>query len=133
MDNVLIQLKYGTAIIGGAFTAVLGGFDLMLKVLTWFIVLDYFTGMVAAYITKQLNSRVGFEGICKKVLLFVPVALAYSLDSLMGEEILRNLAIWFYIANEGLSILENLGKAGVGIPRPLTAALEQLKDKDHAK
>ncbi len=101
----------------------------MLKVLTLFIVLDYIAGLIAAYIEKRLNSSVGFKGICKKILLFIPIMIAYALDAILNTEMLRSLAIWFYIANEGLSIIENLGRAGVPIPHPLLDALEQLRKK----
>ena len=103
-----------------------------LQVLVLFVVLDYITGLVAAYGEQSLNSRVGFKGIAKKILLFAPVAVAYWLDMLLGQEILRSLAIFFYIANEGLSMLENLGRAGVPFPEQIQTALEQLKgDGEH--
>jgi toxin secretion/phage lysis holin len=98
-----------------------------LQVLVLFVVLDYATGLVAAYEEQTLNSRVGFKGIAKKVLLFVPVAVAYWLDMLLGQEILRSLAIFFYIANEGLSMVENLARAGIPFPEQIQTALEQLK------
>ena len=127
MNNTLNIIKIGIAIAGGAITAAIGGWDMAMKVLVLFIVLDYITGLLSAYILRKLNSLVGFKGICKKILLFIPVMLAYALDNLLGSDILRNLAIWFYIANEGLSVLENLGKAGIPFPAQLTEALEQLR------
>ena len=129
MNNVLIWFKCAFAFIGGAITAALGGWDLALQVLVLFVVLDYLTGLVAAWYSKSLNSKIGFKGICKKVLLFIPVAICYALDQVIGQEILRSLAIFFYIANEGLSITENLGLCGVPVPVPLLDALEQLKKK----
>ncbi len=127
MSNFLVTLKYSVALVGGLLTALLGGWDVVLQVLVLFVVLDYITGLVAAYEEQNLNSRVGFRGIAKKILLFVPVAVAYWLDMLLGQEILRNLAIFFYIANEGLSMMENLGRAGVPFPEQVQTALEQLK------
>lgn len=127
MSNFLVTLKYSVALVGGLLTALLGGWDVALQVLVLFVVLDYITGLVAAYEEQNLNSRVGFRGIAKKILLFVPVAVAYWLDMLLGQEILRNLAIFFYIANEGLSMMENLGRAGVPFPEQVQTALEQLK------
>lgn len=127
MSNFLVWTKYSIALVGGLLTSLLGGWDMALKVLVFFVVLDYATGLVAAYGEQNLNSRVGFRGIAKKILLFVPVAVAYWLDMLLGQEILRSLAIFFYIANEGLSMMENLGRAGVPFPVQIQEALEQLK------
>jgi len=129
VENALVWLKWAAALVGGAITAALGGWDLALEILVLFVVLDYVTGLAAAWYEKKLNSHIGFRGIARKVLLFVPVAVAYALDQALGQDILRSLAIWFYMANEGLSILENLGRAGVPIPAPLKTALEQLKKK----
>ncbi|MCK9326419.1 MAG: phage holin family protein [Bacteroidales bacterium] len=133
MENVLIWLKWMAALAGGAITAALGGWDMMLQVLILFVVLDYATGLVAAWYEQKLDSRVGFRGIAKKVLIFAPIALAFALDRAMGQDILRSLAICFYVANEGLSVLENLGRASVPIPAPLRSALEQLKGKAEEK
>lgn len=129
MENALSYVKYGVTIIGGLLTGLLGGWDMALQVLVLFVALDYITGLAAAWYEKKLDSNVGMRGIAKKILLFVPVAVGYWLDIALGTEMLRSLAIFFYIANEGLSILENLSRAGVPIPAPLKAALEQLKDK----
>ncbi len=129
MNNVLTWFKCVFAFVGGTITAALGGWDLALQVLVLFVVLDYITGLVAAWYSKTLNSQVGFRGICKKVLLFIPVAICYALDQVLGQEILRSLAIFFYIANEGLSITENLGLCGVPVPAQLMGALEQLKQR----
>ena len=127
MGNFLVWLKWLVTLVGGLLTSLLGGWDMALKVLVLFVVLDYATGLVAAYGEQNLNSRVGFRGIAKKILLFVPIAVAYWLDMLLGQEILRSLAIFFYIANEGLSMMENLGRAGVPFPEQIQEALEQLK------
>ncbi len=122
-------VKAGIAGAGAAISTLLGGWDLALYVLVSFVVIDYFTGMVAAYCEKNLDSRVGFLGITKKIMLFIPVVMAVMVDRMMGTDILRTVAIWFYIANEGLSILENLGVIGVLVPPPLLKALQQLKQK----
>lgn len=129
MEGFLTWIKLIFALLGGAITAALGGWDLALQVLVLFVVMDYVTGLVAAWYSKTLNSQVGFRGICKKVLLFIPVAICYALDQVLGQEILRSLAIFFYIANEGLSITENLGLCGVPVPVPLMDALEQIKQR----
>ena len=122
-------IKAGIALAGGVLTGILGGWDIALQVLICFVIADYATGVAAAWINKELNSLVGFRGIAKKILLFVPVGIAYALDQLTGYEVLRSVAIIFYVANEGLSIVENLGNCGVPIPAVLARALEQMKDK----
>lgn len=129
MNNIITGIKVAFALIGGWITAVLGGWDTALQVLVLFVVMDYITGLIAAWSEKCLDSRIGFRGIAKKILLFVPIAICYALDQVLGQEILRSLAIFFYIANEGLSIVENLGRAGVPVPDALGEALEQLKKK----
>lgn len=123
------KVKWTAAIVGGTITALLGGWDIMLQVLVGFVVADYIVAIIAAVMNGELNSEVGFRGIAKKILLFIPVGVAYSLDRVLGYDILRNLAIWFYIANEGLSILENSSRAGVPYPPGLLSTLEQLKQK----
>ncbi len=123
------RIKWTAAIVGGTITALLGGWDIMLQVLVGFVVADYVVAVIAAAMDGRLNSAVGFRGIAKKILLFVPIGIAFSLDQVLGYDVLRNLAIWFYLANEGLSVLENLGQAGVPFPPGLLAALEQLKGK----
>lgn len=89
---------------------------MMLKVLVLFVMLDYITGIIAAWYERVLNSDIGARGIVKKFLLFVIVVLAYQLDQAIGHEIFRSLAIWFYLANEAISVLENVGRCGVPIP-----------------
>lgn len=128
MDN-LKYLKSGLAIVGAAFTAAFGGFDLMLHVLVGLVIADYVTGVIAAWYERTLDSGIGARGIVKKILLFMVVALAYQIDMAIGQEIFRTLAIWFYIANEALSIIENAGRCGVPIPAFLKTALEQMRSK----
>ena len=123
------RIKWTAAIVGGTITALLGGWDIMLQVLVGFVVADYVVAVIAAAMDGRLNSAVGFRGIAKKILLFVPIGIAYSLDQVLGYDVLRNLAIWFYLANEGLSILENSSRAGVPYPPGLLSTLEQLKQK----
>jgi toxin secretion/phage lysis holin len=129
MKKVIGYIKYAAAIICAAISTLLGGWDLSLCVLVVFVALDYVTGLAAAYTEQKLSSRVGFVGITKKIMLFVPIVMAFYIDQITGQEVLRNLAIWFYAANEGLSVLENLSRIGVIVPGWLTTALEQLKNK----
>ncbi len=101
---------------------------MLLKVLVLAVCLDYLSGMLAAYIERAWNSEVGFRGIAKKIFIFIMVALAYHLDLLLNMSLLRAAAISFYIGMEGLSILENAGRANLPVPKPLLDALEKLKD-----
>ena len=129
MDRTVKYTKPLIAVIGAALTVFFGGWDIMLQILIGFVVLDYVTGVAAAWYTKTLNSEIGARGIMKKILLFVVVGVAYQLDVATGQEVFRSLAIWFYLANEALSIVENAGRCGVPIPEFLKAALEQLRKK----
>lgn len=127
MDNVIEWLRWAGPVACGLIVGFLGGWDVALQVLIIFVVLDYITGVTAAYYEKELDSNIGFWGITKKIFLFVPVAVGYWLDISAGTEVFRSLAIFFYMANEGLSILENLGRIGIPIPSQLKAALEALR------
>ena len=124
---------------GGASSGVLGGFDGALGVLLCFMAADYLTGWAAALLGKSpktanggLDSKAGFAGIAKKGLMLVVVLAGALLDRALGAEqaVFRDMIIWFYLANEGLSLLENLALAGVPFPEKLRRALEQLKEKD---
>lgn len=120
-----------------AFTAGLcsfmwGGMDGLLYALVSFMVLDYITGCLAAVVKKELSSKIGFKGIAKKVLVMALVAVGHILDThiLGGGAFCRSAVIGFYIANEGISILENAGELGIPLPKKLIAVLKQLKSKD---
>jgi len=127
--EILSKVKFVLAVVGGLVTSALGGWDLALRVLIGFVVADYVTGLAAAWYECKLNSDVGLRGVAKKILLFVPVALGHWLDQIVGGEVLRSLAVWFYLANEGLSIIESLGRMGIPIPEVLLNALEQLQKR----
>lgn len=123
-------LQFYTATFATAITYFIGEMTPLLGVLMWLVVIDYSTGVFAAYIEKKLSSRVSYMGLARKVLIFVLVAVAHKLDiALNSPGFLRNLTIYFYIANEGLSLLENIARAGVPIPTPLKSALVQLKKR----
>jgi len=110
----------------------LGGWDVALQALVTFMVVDYLTGVLAAIKQRRLNSEVMFWGGLRKGIILLVVAIAVILDRLVGNEdpIFRTLAIYFYVAREGLSILENLGLLGVPLPDFLHRVLEQLNDKN---
>jgi len=123
------RVKWPVALCGGVVTAYLGGWDLMLTLLVGFVIIDYVVAVIVAAMDGRLSSKVGFRGIAKKMLIFVVVGIACMLDAALGQDMLRNVTIWFYIANEGISILENLGIAGVPFPRRLSDALEIIRER----
>ena len=122
------KLKYISAAVCALFSFVFGGVDMFLKVLIAFAIIDYISGVIAAIIKNELNSAVGFRGIFKKVCIFLVVAVAHMIGQALEMPSVRSLACGYYIANEGISILENTGKAGLPIPDKLKQILEQLKN-----
>lgn len=108
----------------------LGGFDKALECLIVVVILDYITGVISAWYNKKLDSKVGLKGIVKKLTYFFLVVLSVEIDKLLGQVgIIRNLVIYFFVANDGLSILENVGKMNIPIPKKLKEALIQLSDE----
>ena len=124
-----IQLVF-TAV-GGWLGYFLGGCDGLLIALVVFAVADYITGIMCAVIDKKLSSEVGFKGICRKVLIFILVGIANILDvEVIGTgSILRTATIFFYLSNEGVSLLENAAYLGLPIPEKLKDVLQQLHDR----
>lgn len=106
----------------------LGGWDIALQCLVIVIALDYISGVTRAYVTKTLSSKIGFQGLIKKIGLLVIVMLGTLIDRVTGNTgAIRTLVIYYFVANEGLSILENLGQAGVPIPPAIKKALKALR------
>lgn len=129
---MMTALKSGCALLAAGITAIFGGWDMLMTALVVMAVADYVTGLVAAGISGGLDSRVGWKGILKKLLIFVAVAVAATVDMATGLEghPLRAAACLFYIGNEGISIVENLGRAGVPIPMRLAALFQRLKEEN---
>lgn len=119
-----------TAIGTGIVTTLLGGWDRALEILLIFIVLDYLTGIGAAIKNKTLRSSVGFTGLLKKGSIFLIVILAAQLDRITGNAatVFRTATAFFFIANDGLSILENVGEMGVKLPSFIANALVKMRD-----
>lgn len=130
MTKQLALVNSVFATIGTLLAQALGGWDLALGVLVAIIVLDYITGVLIAILDKTLDSNIGFRGLCKKMMIFALVYLAVLVDKATGTSIVRTFTIMFYIANEGISVLENAGKLGVPYPKPLKNILIQLKAKN---
>ena len=120
------------AAIGGFVGWFLGGFDGFLYTLVAFVVIDYLTGVMCAINDKTLSSAVGFRGICRKVLIFAMVGLANILDVyILGEgSVLRTAVIFFYLSNEGVSMLENAAHLGLPVPDKLKDVLQQLHERE---
>lgn len=112
------------------FVFLVGGIDIALVSLLIVMTLDYITGVLSAFYSKELSSKVGFKGILKKVFYLVIIALSVRIDNLMGQQnIIRTFVIYYFVANDGLSILENAGELGIKLPKKLYEALDQLKKK----
>ncbi|WP_417340990.1 phage holin family protein [Evtepia gabavorous] len=124
-----IQLIFSA--VGGWLGYFLGGCDGLLYALIAFVVIDYITGVMCAIINRQLSSSVGFKGIFRKVLIFLLVGIANIIDvQVIGTgAVLRTAVIFFYISNEGVSLLENAGHLGLPIPEKIKTVLEQLHDR----
>lgn len=130
MENLLKYFKTVITLLGTVFTWLLGAWDTALIVLITFMVLDYATGVLRGYVNKELSSDVGLKGIARKAVIFIVLIVAVCLDRLLntGTWLFRTLICYFYIANEGLSLLENAITLGVPVPEKLKEALIQLKD-----
>ena len=117
--------------VGGWLGYFLGGCDGLLYALVLFVVVDYITGVMCAAADHKLSSEVGFKGICRKVLIFLLVGIGHVLDvQIIGTgSVLRTAVIFFYLSNEGVSLLENAGHLGLPIPEKLKVVLEQLHDR----
>lgn len=125
----MIQVVF--TMLGGWIGYFVGGCDGLLYALLAFVVIDYITGMMCAIADRKLSSEVGFKGICRKVLIFLLVGIANVLDvNVIGTgSVLRTAVIFFYISNEGVSLLENAAHLGLPVPDKMKAVLEQLHKK----
>ncbi len=124
-------IQFVFAAIGGWLGWFLGGCDGLLFALLVFVAVDYITGVMCAIGDKNLSSEVGFKGICRKVLIFLLVGIANILDvQVIGTgSVLRTAVVFFYISNEGISLLENAAHLGLPIPAKMKEVLEQLHDR----
>lgn len=123
------------AIVGSTLSAFLGGWDITLKLLVYAMVADYFTGLLGAVRSKNVDSEVMFWGGIRKSVILVVVGMAVMLDQLMGNDtpVFRTLALYFYIGREGISILENLGHLGVPFPAFFKQIMEQLNERGNQR
>ena len=125
----VIQLMF--AMVGGWIGWFLGGCDGLLYTLLAFAVIDYITGVMCAVVDKTLSSAIGFKGICRKVLIFALVGIGHILDThVIGSgSVMRTAIIFFYISNEGVSLIENAVHIGLPVPQKLKDVLEQLHNR----
>lgn len=132
MRSIWTGIQIAFSAIGGFIGRLLGGFDGFLYALIAFAVIDYITGVMCAISDKMLSSEVGFKGICRKVLIFVLVGIGNLVDVyVLGEAgVLRTAVIFFYLSNEGVSLLENSAHLGLPIPQKLKSVLEQLHNRN---
>ena len=108
----------------------LGGFDIAIQSLLIVIVIDYLTGIASAIYNKELSSKIGLKGILKKFCYLLVVALSVVIDNLTGQSgLIRTLVIYFFVANDGLSIIENMAEMNIKLPQKLIDSLEQIRKK----
>ena len=134
---VRVEALWGTTTgaIGMVTTYLFGAWNSVLVALIYAMVIDYISGVLAAYVNPDmaLDSHRGFQGICKKLMILLLVSLAHFLDNAMGQQLICVAVTWFFLGNEGLSILENAGKAGIPIPARLKNTLKQLSEERERK
>lgn len=130
MDKVFEYVKIVITAFGTGLTWLFGSWDTAVAVLIFFMVADYVSGVICGYISKELSSDVGLKGLSRKFLIILVLMGAVALDRLTGtgQWVFRTLVCYFYIANEGISLLENATRLGLPVPEKLKDALVQLKD-----
>jgi toxin secretion/phage lysis holin len=141
MQSIWAWVQIALAALGGWLGWLLGGMESFVYMLVAFVVLDYITGIMCAVVDKNLSSAIGFRGIFKKITIFAMVAVGHMVDmNLIGPlgtvgdgSAIRTAIIFFYLANEGLSLLENSSRLGLPIPQKLKDVLAQLNKRDASK
>jgi len=133
LNQVFAVIKGVVALCGSILASFFGGWDKALYTLLILILFDYLTGVIRAVFARKISSSIGFRGILKKVLILMMVGFSHLLDLnlLAGGEVLRTGVIFFYSANEGISITENLAAIGFPIPEKLKSVLLQMKEEEN--
>lgn len=129
MDKYNLIYLGSVSFVGSMASFLYGGFSSLLMFLIMFVVVDYLTGIMAAYVEKRLSSRVGFKGIAQKVFIFALVSIAHVLDIILGTNLIKDVTILFYLVNEFISIMENASRIGVPIPNILKKVIDAIKKK----
>ena len=132
MKEIIDTTQFIFTVVGAYFGWFIGGFDGLIYALAAFVAIDYMTGIMVGIIEKKLSSSVGFRGIFKKVLIFIFVGIGHTIDFyvLKNGSAVRTAIIFFYLSNEGLSILENSSKIGLPIPNSLKNIFKDLNKED---
>ena len=131
-----VQLEWGVIVsfLGSVFSFIFG-YNIGVEALLVAMCLDYVSGIIAAYVNPEmaLNSQKGFKGICKKITILILVSLAHFIDLATSQNFIHIVVTWFFLGNEGLSIVENAAKIGVPIPEKLKKSLEQLSNEKYKR
>lgn len=135
MKNIVNTIQLIFTALGGYLGWFLGGLDGFMYALIVFVAIDYITGVMVAVLEKKLSSEIGFRGIFKKILIFVLVGIGHIIDInvIRTGSIVRTTVIFFYLSNEGISILENSSRIGLPIPKKLKEVLEQINKEEESK
>lgn len=129
-EKLFNQLSIYVGLIGGIFASLLGGWDMLLKTIVILAILDYVTGLLKGIYNKRLSSEIGYKGIVKKVMMFIVICAAYTLQNAVANNIpLREITIMFFIANEGISLLENASEL-IPVPKKVKDVLLQIRDTE---
>ena len=131
-----VQLEWGVIVsfLGSVFSFIFG-YNIVVEALLVAMCLDYVSGIIAAYVNPEmaLNSQKGFKGICKKITILILVSLAHFIDLATSQNFIHIVVTWFFLGNEGLSIVENAAKIGVPIPAKLKKSLEQISNEKYKR
>lgn len=135
MKNIINTIQLLFTALGGYLGWFIGGLDGFMYALIAFVIIDYLTGFMVAVLEKKLSSEIGFRGIFKKVLIFVLVGIGHIIDVnvIQNGSVIRTAVIFFYLSNEGISILENSAKIGLPIPKKLKDVLKQINKDEEEK
>ena len=129
MDKYNLIYLGSVSFVGSMASFLYGGISSLLLFLILFVVVDYITGIMAAFVEKRLSSRVGFKGIAQKIFIFALVSIAHVLDIILGTNLIKDVTILFYLVNEFISIMENASRIGVPIPNILKKVIDAIKKK----
>ncbi|MGX2958058.1 phage holin family protein [Peribacillus sp. JNUCC 23] len=130
MERLDVFFKVAATLAGGVTGYLFGGWEALINTLLVFVAIDYLSGLIASAVEGKLSSKIGFRGIAKKVMIFAIVAVAHLIDRVIGEnDLVRDAAIYFYMANELLSIIENAGRTGLIVPEQIKGMVQVLKGK----
>lgn len=130
VEKMFNQISIIAGVVGGLAASYLGGWDMLLKTIVILAILDYGTGVLKGIYNKKLSSEIGYKGIIKKVMMFMVICAAYTLQAAISKQVpLREVTIMFFIANEGISLLENASEL-VPVPVKIKEVLLQLRDTE---